>query len=443
MVLCSPDDLPMSTPFVPALYAIDFGTSNSLLAAASADGVTAPIPLEPEGVTADPSILRSVLYFPGDGSSHCGQDALRRYADNAMEGRVLRSMKRHLSSRAFTGTKLGGRHVTPSELVSVVLREMRTRANRYFGVDVTRAVLGRPARFSLDDDDDRMAQERLERAAQIAGFEEVHFLEEPVAAARDFGTDLEAERIALICDFGGGTSDFTVIRLGPRPFRADDVLAIGGVPVAGDAYDASIMRHRVARHFGSEVTYRVPLGNNVMRMPPAIVERLCSPFDLTILRRQDIAAFLRNLQSWSLGPDDQRRMEQLFTLIDDALGFQVFEVIERAKRTLSSETHATLEMSYPPIEIHEHIDRETFELVSQRATDSILEALDDTVSRSAIRDADIDVVVSTGGTAKLPRIADALRARFGESRVRDFKSFHSVVDGLALHAHSIAGTGSR
>ncbi|MCC7538019.1 MAG: Hsp70 family protein [Deltaproteobacteria bacterium] len=427
----------MATPFVPALYAIDFGTSNSLLAAASADGVTAPIPLE-VGVGHDPSILRSVLYFPGDGTSHCGQEALRRYVDNGMEGRVLRSMKRHLSSRHFTGTMLGGRHVTPAELVSVVLREMRARANAHFGADVRRAVLGRPARFSLDDADDALARERLAEAARIAGFEEVSFLEEPVAAARDFGSSLDAERVALICDFGGGTSDFTVIRLGPRTFRRADVLAMGGVPVAGDAYDASIMRHRVAKHFGSEVTYRVPLGANVMRMPPAIVERLCSPFDLTILRRQDIATFLRNVQSWSLGSEDSRRMEQLFALVDDALGFQVFEAIERAKRTLSSELSAVIEIAYEPIEIREEITRPAFDEVSERATELILAALDDTMKRAGVADDRIDVVVSTGGTAKLPRIGGALRSRFGRESVRDFKSFHSVVDGLAQHARSIA-----
>jgi hypothetical chaperone protein len=365
----------------PTVYALDFGTSNSLLAAANEQRTFAPVPIDPRA--ADPIILRSVLYFPN--AEHCfyGEEALRRYAENGLEGRLLRSIKKHLPSRSFRGTYIDERPMLVEDLVAALLREMRVRANTYFCTEVDRVVLGRPARFCDDPDDDRFAERRLHEAARRAGFEEVCFLPEPVAAAREFGVGIGEERIVLVADFGGGTSDFTVMQVGKRRFDPSDVLAIGGVATAGDALDASIMREHVARHFGAEVIYKVPFGSNVLRMPKPIVENLCSPANLSVLRRQDIAEFLRNVRGWSLGPEDRSRLDQLKVLVDDALGFAIFEAIEHAKRRLSAMNEATVVFDYPPIDIR-------------------------------------------------------MRRRFGDDRVRDYKSFTSVVEGLAVHARSLA-----
>ena len=156
-------------------------------------------------------------------------------------------MKKHLPSRTFLGTSIDERPMTLEDLIGLMLREMRARANRHFDADVRRVVLGRPARFSDDPDDDAFAQERLERAAKIAGFEEVRFLAEPVAAAREYRRLAQTGSVALVADFGGGTSDFTILKLEPGELKAADVLAIGGVAVAGDALDAGIMRTKVAK----------------------------------------------------------------------------------------------------------------------------------------------------------------------------------------------------
>jgi hypothetical chaperone protein len=433
----------------PTVYAIDFGTSNSLLAAANAAETFPPIALDPSA--SDPTVLRSILYFPDSGRAVVGEEALRRYAENGLEGRLLRSLKRHLPSRSFQGTIIRGRLMLFEDLVAVVLREMRDRANAHFGVDVRRAVLGRPARFSSDDADDDLAQRRLQTAAERAGFEEVHFLPEPVAAARDFRAALaahvddahsdgesDAKGVVLVCDFGGGTSDFTVMRLGSDPFVRSDVLAIGGVPLAGDALDASIMRAHVAKNFGAEVVYRVPMGSNVLQMPISIVEQLCSPAHLSVLRRPDIAEFLRNVRGWSLREGDRAKLDQLATLVDDGLGFQIFEAIERAKRTLSVEPVAEMQFEYPGIDVHERIERPSFEGASARAVGAILRCLDETVAASGVSPADIDVVCCTGGTARVPQLASAIAARFGREKMRDFRTFHSVVQGLAHHAQQTA-----
>jgi hypothetical chaperone protein len=422
------------------VYAVDFGTSNSLLAAANADEVFAPAPLEPG--SDDAIILRSVLYFPSADQVFYGHEAITRYAENGLEGRLLRSIKKHLPSRSFHGTYIDDRPMTLEDLVAAILREMRLRANAHYGVDVRRGVFGRPARFSEDDGDDRLAENRLRLAAERAGYEEIAFVPEPVAAAREFGAGLGEPRAVLVGDFGGGTSDFTVMRFGARAFTGDDVLAIGGVPLAGDAFDASIMRSKVARHFGSEVIYKVPFGANVLRMPLSIVEQLCSPANLSILRRQDVAEFLRNVRSWSVGPDDKEKLDQLRVLVDDAQGFSLFEVIERCKRALSTGASADVDFSYADaIDVHEPVTRAEFDAGAERETRAILRCLDDTVARSGLAPAEIDLVCCTGGTAKVPVIAAALRERFGDARVSDFKSFTSVVEGLAIYARGLARDG--
>jgi hypothetical chaperone protein len=420
----------------PTYYALDFGTSNSLLAAANEERTWEPIPLDPRA--SDPTILRSVLYFPNAERCYYGEEALRKYAENGLEGRLLRSIKKHLPSRSFVGTYIDERPMLVEDLVAAILREMRVRADTYYATEVDKVVLGRPARFSSEDRDDAFAEQRLLTAAKKAGFNEVHFVPEPVAAAREFGTHEGSDKIVLVADFGGGTSDFTVMQVGPRRFSKDDVLAIGGVALAGDALDASIMRKKVSRNFGAEVTYKVPLGSNVLTMPKTIVEQLCSPANLSILRRHDVADFLRNIRSWSVGREDKQKLDQLKTLVDDALGFSIFEVIERAKRTLSSAELAAVDFDYPTIAVHERLTRAEFEDGSRRETDAILACLDETLAAGGVAPTDVELVCCTGGTAKVPRIAREMRRRFGDDRVKDWKSFHSVVEGLAVVAQSLA-----
>jgi len=426
----------MSSASARMAYAIDFGTTNSLLAAAGPDGVVPPVALEPEA--RDPTILRSVLYFASAERCVVGAAAVAQYVEDGMQGRLLRSVKKHLGSRHFSGTTIDGRPLTVEQLVAIMLREMRLRADRALGVEVRRAVLGRPARFSSDDDDDRLAEARLARAAELAGFEEVRFVPEPVAAARDFRRASRGARTVLVADLGGGTSDFTVMRVHDGAYDPSDVLAVGGVALAGDAYDASLMRSKIAVHFGADVTYRVPTGSNEMRMPPALIERLCSPADLSILRREDVRAWLTNIRAWSLGAHDREKIDRLFTLVDDALGFAVFEAIEETKRTLSREPRAEFRFRYPTVDLDDVVTRDELEHASARVTAGILHALDETLARAGVGAADIGAVCATGGSARLPLIARALRERFPHARIDEFRTFHSVVSGLAEHAVALA-----
>ena len=419
----------------PSLYAIDFGTSNSLLCGVTARAVDAPLALDPHA--SDPTVFRSILFFSETTDQYFGAQALERYVAEGMHGRFLRSLKRFLPMPSFEETRIGSKAVRLEELIGVFLREMRRRANQHYGTDVRRALLGRPARFSESDENDALAQDRLEAAAHFAGFDEVHFCPEPIAAAYDFRNLLTEPKLVLVADFGGGTSDFTVTRLVPGETEAE-VLAMGGVSVAGDAFDGSIMRHKVSRHLGSQVKYKVPFGSNVLSMPRPLMESLCSPAETCLLAQRDIMTFLRDIKSGSLGPDDKQHIEQLLCLVEDSLGFQIFETIEHTKRELSDHERTEFLFDYPGIDIKEPISRAEFETFSSPQVETILGSLDRTLSESGMTAGDIDLVCCTGGTARVASLASGIQQRFGQEKLVRLRSLHSVIQGLGERARAFA-----
>jgi len=423
--------------FVPEVYAIDFGTSNSLLAAANRTQVHPAVPLDPRAE--DPTVLRSVLFFPEaqelqEERCFLGKAALDEYVARGSRGRLLRSLKRFLPARGFSRTQIGSRSYALEELIAVVLREMRLRADHFFGAHVERAVLGRPARFSGRDEDDAFAEERLRAAARLAGFRRVDFCPEPVAAARDFRGELRGQKLLLVGDFGGGTSDYSLVRMSDGGFALENVLATHGVSVAGDALDGSLMRSRLARHFGAEVRYRVPLGDNILGMPRPLLEKLCSPAEMSLLGQRDAQSFLQDVRSWSLGAEDRRHIDQLLTLVDDTLGFVVFEAVEHTKKQLSSELRTLLSFHVPGIDIDQELTREEFESGARRELGAIVGALDATLARAGVTSEAVDVVCLTGGTARVPRVRQALTERFGVDRLHSLRGLHAVVEGLARQA---------
>ncbi len=421
---------------VSLVYAIDFGTSNSLLAAGRDGQVLAPIPIDP--AAKDPSVLRSLIYFENDQKRTIGAQALLDFRSNDLQGRLLRSLKKFLPSKSFTGTTIITRTMSLEDLIASILRELRERANLHFGQDVRSAVFGRPARFSEEDDLDQFAQDRLEKAARLAGFEQIEFMPEPLAAAFELRQRIQTSQLALVADFGGGTSDFTVIQLSKKDFSPSDVLAIGGVSVAGDAVDGAVMRNRFLPYFGSEVEYRVPFGSNVLKMPIHLMDKLSSPADVAILRKPDVREFFKNVQQWSVGKGDREKLDRLFQMVDENLGFEFFEAIEKTKRELSDQKQSQFAFDVTGIEIQEKITRSQFDAHIAVPTEKILASLDDTLKRAQVRPEQIDTVFSTGGTAKIPLLKSALIERFGEAKVQEQKHFHSIVEGLAVRAAELS-----
>lgn len=434
------------------IYAIDFGTSNSLLAAADQQGAKGFAPLDPDA--ADTAVLRTLLYFPNSSELYYGSKAVQEFIQRDHTGRFIRSVKKQLPSRSFVGTYVDNRAFNLEDLIGLFLGEVRKRANQYFDEDVTRVVLGRPARFAIDDGDDRFAEGRLERAARIAGFKEIEFFPEPVAAALGYARNqskpegavdhqssviqMNREKLVLAADFGGGTSDFTIYKLGGKTFHSSDVIGMGGIPLAGDALDSALMYHRISPYFGTGVQYKVPFGSNVLTMPKNLMDRICHPGEISLLRKQDTLEFFRNVKQWALGSEDREKIDRLFILLNDQLGFPLFEKVEATKRSLSTLDPTEFIFDYPEIEIREPIYRQEFEDYAKSPLNLIMRNLDETLKLAQIKPDQIDEVLCTGGTAKVPWIRRALIERFGSEKMHDLDPFRGVARGLMERAIELA-----
>lgn len=419
----------------PTLFAIDFGTSNSLLAAACRERTFDPVPLDPHA--SDPTIFRTALYFSSLREFVFGARATEALVDNGFRGRLIRSIKRHLPSRSFSATRIGEQNVTIEQLIGTFLQAMRERASAHFDVDVRRAVLGRPARFSNRPEEDALAEARLRKAAQIAGFQDVTFCPEPVAAAYDFASDLDEPRIVLIADLGGGTSDFTLVRMTRAGFDPKDVLAVHGVSTAGDAFDGALVRATVAPEFGALTQFRVPMGSNILPMPADLIEILCSPADLTLVDRGTVLRRISDISAGAIDRSDCQKLDKLYAVVEDGVGFQLYEAVETTKRTLSNHETAELSLDYPGADLDLTVSRPTLEKASVAPMQRILTALDETLALAQLSAADIDIVCLTGGTSLMPLVERAISERLPNAALRRLKSLHSVVSGLARHAQTL------
>ncbi|MES2745476.1 MAG: Hsp70 family protein [Bdellovibrionota bacterium] len=415
--------------------AIDFGTSNSLVAGADTNGVFAPIAIDPHAP--DQTIMKSVIYSLRRNEWAVGTEAISLYYEAGAEGRVLKSLKKFLPDPSFQGTQIHGQFYSLEDLLARILRTMRERAEKARGQSLTKVVLGHPALFAPTPEGHQRALTRLEKSANIAGFTDIVFCPEPVAAAHNFAKSLANEKIVLVADFGGGTSDFTIIRLKPSGFTEGDVLSLGGVSLAGDAFDGSIMEHAVAPFFGSKIEFRMPMGSNTLNLPKALVRKLCSPADLMLLGKKEYIEFFRNLQQWSLDKETAQAIERLEMLIEERQGYHLFESIEEGKKMLSAKDYGHVHYQYPTIDLDLTFDRGQFDHFSSKTIDAILGSLDETVKASGLAYAGIDIVCCTGGTARIPALHAGLAARLGADKLEHHLPFHAVVNGLAEKAFSL------
>ncbi|MBI2521746.1 MAG: Hsp70 family protein [Bdellovibrio sp.] len=411
-------------------HAIDFGTSNSLLAHVSAEGMVSILPLESDGN----QMLRSLIYTPHRDQWYFGQEAVRQYREQGGEGRFFKSVKKFLPEPGYSGTVIHERKFKIEELIATILRVMRERANRYTGEEVSDVMLGRPALYSLDQELDRLAEGRMRSAARLAGYRNVRFCPEPLAAGLDFKGEGESERLVLVCDFGGGTSDFTLLRLHPGEYVPEDVLGLSGIFLAGDALDGIIMQESIAPHFGKNVTYRLPMSNNFITFPRGLLSKMCSPAHITHLKERDTWEFLKEIRTWSVSGQDQRRIDQLFALVENQLGWPLFGEIERAKIALGTDPEVCFRFFAPGIEIEEKLKRMEFFQQACATVDRIMDTMLEVFRQSGTDPSLVDEICLTGGTAQSPLLRERFKQLFGEAKLKEHKVYQSVVAGLGRFA---------
>lgn len=411
---------------------IDFGTSNSLVGAVQDGRRLEALAIDQKAV--DPTIMRTLLFFPNPDQCYYGSEAIQEYLDQDMEGRLFRSFKSHLPNKSYLGTILDNRILTLENLIGVFLLELKKRAEKILGTTIDQAVIGKPARYSMDAVSDGFALHRMHKAATFAGFKDVQFVPEPLAAAFDYRRKITSEKIVLIGDFGGGTSDFTLIKLRPESFSKEDVLAIDGCPLAGDALDSVFMSHRLNEYFGAKSRYRLPMSSNVLTMPPAITQRLNHPAHIVHLKDKETYEFIREVRKCSLAPHDAAAVDRLFVLLEDQQIFPFFESIEKTKRALSNEAESSFAFDYPGLEITESFSVTQFLDWADGTKIKIFAALDDCLNSAGLSADQVGLVCLTGGTAKVPFIQSELQRRFGKEKLQTQAHFHSVLSGLTESA---------
>jgi len=408
------------------MVGLDFGTSNSAVALPSGEVLR---------IAHASPLFRSVLFFPEEGREiFAGAPAIEEYLARSL-GRFIQSVKSWLPSATFQSTMIRGKPFRLEDLVAILLRRIREAAEAQTGQAIERVVLGRPARFSADAEADARAETRLLAAARLAGFTEVRLLIEPIAAALTYEATLSRDELVLVADFGAGTSDLTLMKVGPtRRGRADrrgDVIASGGVSIGGDRFDAAIMRGPLLPRFGAGSTYEV-MGKR-MEMPMAILGKLCAWHEMSFIKERATMLLLDQMLHTS---DRAVAIEALVDLVEENLGFRLFRAIEAAKIELSSATHTRVRFDEARVQLDEPITRAEFDRLSAPLLSGLDEAVTEVLGRAAIEERAIDAVFLTGGSSQIPSVRALFERRFGDSRLRSADAFASVAEGLGRAAAS-------
>jgi hypothetical chaperone protein len=423
---------------------IDFGTTNSSVASAQTDGTVRMVEFAAFGGLTTSS--RSVLYAQQGKavprkpvSVWTGPAALEHYLaadsfDNEVRGRFIQSLKSHLSARTLTGTEIFGRQYKFEDLVATILRDLRRRASESFGFEVTRATVGRPVVFVGADSeaDNAFAEERLRRSLLLAGFGEVEFAMEPVAAAYAYEATVERDELVLIGDFGGGTTDFSLLRVGPaaRESGEHEVLGNTGVGIAGDAFDARIVRRLISPALGSESMAR-SINKVLPALPAWVYANLERWHTLSFLRTHAVMEMLRTTQKRALEPE---KIAALTAVVEHDLGFRLHQAVQRLKIDLSTQQDADFELDAELLHLRVPVTRAMFEEWIAPELQRIESSLDELLRNTKTAPQQVDRVFLTGGTSLVPSVRRVFTDRFGEERVTSGDAFTSVAHGLALMA---------
>jgi hypothetical chaperone protein len=423
-----------------SVIGIDFGTTNSSIACAvSADELRlAQFPYLGDLTEA----YRSLLYLEQlkeNGAnklkSWTGPEGIERYLSAEPKGRLIQSLKSFLSSRNFHGTEVFGRRYTLEDLIARILRDLREKTEHQFGIDIRAAVVGRPVHFvgAENDEDDAYAESRLRSAFHSAGFESVEFEMEPVAAAHHYESTLDHDELILIGDFGGGTSDFSLVHVGPtirkRGRVPGDIVGNAGLGMAGDAFDAKIVRHLVSPDLGAGSQLR-SLGK-ILTVPNWVYIRLERWHHLSLLRAKDVLDMLKSVHAQALEPE---KIAALIHFIKEDLGFHLHRSVQKVKSDLSNDAEAQFRFSDGFVDLAAVVKRTQFEQWISEEIEQIAGCVDSLINASGVHPRDVDMVFLTGGSSFVPAVRRVFETRFGAARIQGGNEFTSVARGLALRA---------
>ncbi len=411
--------------------AIDFGTTNSVMGLYHR-GEIEMIPLGRERLES-----RSVLFYSfEDRRFYVGDDAVSELEDE-VRGRYFVALKSFLGSENEIETTIGGVTYKIEDLIAIILQAYKTRAQKHARQEIDRVVLGRPVYFhDTDPALDALAQERLHAAAQKAGFKEVSFLYEPVAAAYAYSHRSDKTERVLVVDIGGGTTDFSIVSLKKHTKQESvdfDIVAWHGLYVGGDSFDAELIKHFVIEHLGAGSRY-INMGKE-MQIGNGLYYDLTPWHRFHYMYRKEVR---EQIQRYIYMSCEKEKIKRLWELIEEGLYFDFSEKIMATKIALSTQTQMRMKMDMFQNPFEVAITRNAFAEAIAHRREEIREALDETLRKASLAYNQIDRVFLTGGSTLIPSIGAIFHERFGKEKIIHTDVFSSVGYGLVQYAKRVA-----
>ena len=414
---------------------IDFGTTNSVAALATADGEASLVEFRAPGGSA--SVFRTALCFWQDpdvrgglmsGIAHeAGPWAISEFLDFPQGSRFLQSFKSVAANPLFDQATIFEKRLRFEELGRVFLEHLIAHGGAALKTLPERVVVGRPVRYVGSRPDEALARTRYDAMFGMLG-REVHYVYEPLGAAYGHASKLEEAATLLVADFGGGTSDFSIVRVdAPGAARRCVPLGSAGIGIAGDRFDFRIMDRLVLPMLGKGSTYRS--FDKVLEIPDGHFTDFGDWSRLALMRNRRTLAELARLQHSATDPATIGRM---IAVVENELGYPLYEAVGRLKRTLSSESHAAFHFKSDDLTIEAEVSRAEFESWIAPDLAQIAETLDTALASAGLRADQIDRVFLTGGSSLIPAVRALFEQRFGSGRIDSGNELTSIAHGLAL-----------
>jgi len=405
---------------------IDFGTTNTCVAVRENDQIRV---LKIDPTSSQTNLIRTLIYMPSKKECFFGKNAIDQYFDRGMEGRFFQSIKKLLPNPEFTGTSVFGVRMNVEAIIGRFLTELKNRIEKEIGpIEGIPIHMGRPAKYSLDTEREELAVIRFKKAIELAGMTNVSLIDEPTAAAEASTTGVKEDAMVLVCDLGGGTSDFTLFRNERFAIQAHSVY---GIPVAGDSLDSDFFKEKLLTHFGSNIRYQRPFSSNVLTLPSAFVKILPKWHHHALLKERSTWEFILSLRNEMVDEKQKKYLENLITLVEENLGYMLHQEVERLKISLSSKDQNDFKFKSYPIEIEFNVESGNYRQIISETVEEISQAALHTVSLGNCEPNQVNILQFTGGTAKVPAIRKRIESLFPSATVVDVEAFTAVAEGLA------------
>ncbi|MCF1434461.1 Hsp70 family protein [Agrobacterium vitis] len=412
---------------------LDFGTTNTVLAQSIDETTTHSVQFTSMAGTTDS--MRTALSFMKDAQLgaralkvEAGQAAIRQFIDNPGDCRFLQSIKTFAASALFQGTLVHARRFQFEDLMEVFLKRLEAYAGNGWPANASRIVAGRPVHFAGASPDPELAMRRYNEALTRLGFPEIHYVYEPVAAAFYFAQHLTTDATVLVADFGGGTTDYSLIRF-ERKAGVLSAVPVGysGVGLAGDQFDARIIEHLVAPEIGKGSQFKS--FDKILDIPSNYYTSFSRWNQLSVFKSSKEFADLKQLVRQSLAPD---KLELFIDLVEHDEGYPLYQAVSSTKMALSAADEAEFNFSPLGAAGRKTVKRQDFESWIADDLTRIESALDDVLTRTNTEAGAVDKVFLTGGTSFVPAVRRIFTERFSQDSIESGGEMVSIAHGLAL-----------